>query len=462
MSLSTHRPVKGTTYAVVCPLCYNSMTFECFSEKMYGVRCSACGAMIDLRNPSETLADNDSGVYGATRQSEPVYYAGDVEASTGLSASAQVGELMRCVESEKRRVMPDQMTGETKQAFSAQRNQALAEKFSFFFPVTHAIEYAVFGRVPYAKVGHVRIFRKKIPFYGYVNFCAPRTTTSYAAPSVFALTMFSLFVWFCSHMALDWMPLFLYGEWAVVISFYLLMFRLAYSDPGYVKPGYMEDSAESRCGYQSGNGVPGAHGEMTLRDIESNQRDSIWESVDGVPMERKWCSTCNMYRPVRAAHCYICGLCCYDHDHHCSVIGVCVGRRRIEMFSTFVTTAATACLLPTLVALYALYTHPDLITTTLQMIACAVMVVPLGLFSIFLSMTAVGMWLSCVLEATTRERVQRVYAQKRNPFDRGVLKNLQYHLFQRRVAPSIFDDEFVKKCLRSTEERELGVSVAVM
>lgn len=456
MSLSTHRPVKGTTYAVVCPLCYNPMDFQCASEKMYGVRCNTCGAMIDLRNPSETLDDNDTGVHDGARESEPVFYAGDVEASTGLSASAQVNQLVTNVEAEKRKVMPTQMTGETKQAFSAQRNQALAEKFSFFFPVTYAIEYLVFGNKPYAKLGHVRIFRKRVPLYGYVNFCAPRTTTSYAAPSSFTLVVFILFNWFCGHMALSWMPFYLYVEWVLVFFFYFLMFRLAYSDPGYIKPGYMEDTDVS-----AGKTVSGATGNMTLRDMESNQRESIWENVDGVPMERKWCAPCNMHRPVRAAHCYICGLCCYDHDHHCSVIGVCVGRRRVEMFAAFVTVAATACLLPTFVVIYALCTHGELITTMLEMVACAVLVVPVGLFAMFLSVTAVSMWQSCAQEASTRERIQRVYAQKRNPFDRGVVKNLQYHFLQRRVAPSIFDDDFVKKCARQTEERELGTGVTV-
>ncbi|KAL7699534.1 palmitoyl acyltransferase 4 [Lotmaria passim] len=461
MSLSTHRPVKGTTYAVVCPLCFNPMDFECVSENMYGVRCNVCGAMIDLRHPAETLADDDTGVYdAAARPSEPVYYAGDVEASTGLSASAQVNRLVTNLEAEKRKVMPTHMTGETRQAFSAQRNQALAEKFSFFYPVTYAIEYLVFGNKPYAKLGHVRLFRKKIPFYGHVVFCAPRTTTSYAAPSTFTLTVFILYNWFCSHMALDWMPCYLYIEWVLVFFFYVLMFRLAYSDPGYVKPGYMEDAVDDHE-QQNGKGSAGVKGDMTLRDIENNQRDSIWEGVDGVPMERKWCSTCSMHRPVRAAHCYICGLCCYDHDHHCTVVGVCVGRRRLEMFTAFVTVAATACLLPTLVVLYALYTHSELITTTLQMLACAFLVIPVSLFAALLSITAVSMWLSCAQEASTRERIQRVYAQKRNPFDRGVLKNLYYHLVQRRVAPSIFDDEFIKKCARQTVERELGTGVTV-
>ncbi|KAK7194760.1 palmitoyl acyltransferase 4 [Novymonas esmeraldas] len=463
MSLSAHRPVPGTMYGVVCPVCCNPMDFKCTSEAMYGARCPTCSAMIDLRRPTETLADTDTGVYdgdgsssgggGGGKASPAVYYAGDVEPSTGLSASAQVHHVVRAVEAEKRKVMPAQMTSETKQAFSAQRNQALSEKFSFFFPVTHAIEYLVFGSTPYAKIGHVRIFRKRVPFYGYVNIGAPRTTTSYAAPCTFTFVSFVLFNWFCAHMELEWVAPYYYLEWLLVVLFYGLLFRLAYSDPGYVKPAYMDD--------EGGDTAAAAAGDMTLRDIESNQRASLWETVDGVPMERKWCSTCNMHRPLRAAHCYICGLCCYDHDHHCSVIGVCVGRRRVEMFSMFVTVAASACVVPTMVVLCGWWTHPEKITTLLHTIGCALIVVPLGLFSLFLYFTAFSMWQSITQGTSTRERIQNVYAQKRNPYDRGFFGNLYYHLVQRTVAPSLFDDAFVKRCATRTQERELGTGITV-
>ncbi|KAG5499932.1 hypothetical protein GH5_04069 [Leishmania sp. Ghana 2012 LV757] len=457
MSLSTHRPVKGVTYGVVCPVCCNPMDFECTSERMYGARCPTCAAMVDLRNPAETLPDADTGVYERDAQShETVHYSAEVEPSTGMSASAQVNKLVSSLEAEKRKFMPTQMTGETRQAFSAQRNQALSERFSFFFPVTHAIEYVVFGKKPYAKIGHVRIFRKRIPFYGHVNICAPRTTTAYAAPCTVALAFFVIFTWFCSHMDLEWIAVCYRIESLLLFLFYVLLFRLAYSDPGYVRPGYMDDEGGDTAAVAAS-----AAEDMTLRDIERNQRESIWESVNGVPMERKWCSTCNMHRPVRAAHCYICGLCCYDHDHHCGVLGICVGRRRVEMFSTFVSVATMACTMPTIVVICAVWGYPERITTILQMIACFLLIGPLGLLSIVLVMTAVSMWQSITHESSTRERLQHVYAQKRNPFDRGFFNNLYYHLVQRRVSAPLFDDDFVKKCAMRTQERELGTGVTV-
>ncbi|CAG9577299.1 conserved hypothetical protein [Leishmania major strain Friedlin] len=454
MSLSTHRPVKGITYGVVCPVCCNPMDFECTSERMYGVRCPTCNAMIDLRNPAETLPDTDTGVYeGDTQRIKVVHYSAEVEPSTGMSASAQVNHLVSSVEAEKRKVMPTVMTGETKQAFSAQRQQALAQKFSLFFPVTHAIEYVVFGRKPYAKIGHVRIFRKRIPFYGYVNIGAPQTTTSYSAPCSFAFLLFIPVEWLFAQLELEWILRYYYTELVLIILFYTLLFRLAYSDPGYVKPGYMDDEGGDTA-------AAAAAEEMTLRDIERNQRESLWEDVNGVPMERKWCSTCNMHRPVRAAHCYICGLCCYDHDHHCGVLGICVGRRRVEMFSMFVSVATMMCALPTMIIICALWTNWEKFTAALLAVAFFLVVV-LGALSVLLTMTAVSMWQSITQEASTRERIQHVYAHKRNPYNRGFFKNLYYHLVQRRVAASLFDDDFVKRCALRVQERELGTGVTV-
>ncbi|KAG5500518.1 hypothetical protein JKF63_03612 [Porcisia hertigi] len=458
MSLSTHRPVKGTTYGVVCPVCCNPMDFECLGEAMYGVRCPTCNAMVDLRNPAETLADTDTGVYeGTPGHHKAVHYSAEVEPSVGMFASAQVNRLVERVEAEKRKVMPSQMTGETMQAFAARRSQALLNRFSILFPVTYAIEYVFLGKSPHAKIGNVRIFRKRVPFYGYINICAPSSTTSYATPLTFSFFLFFFFSWFCAHMNLAWMSMCYRIECVLFFLFLFLTFRLAYSDPGYVKPGYMDDE-----GGDTAAAAAAAAGNVTLRDIEYNKRESLWENVDGVPMERKWCSTCSMYRPSRAAHCYICDLCCYDHDHHCGVIGVCVGRRRLEMFFLYVLVSTAACLVPLLVVVCALWTHTEKITSPLHVILCLLAVGTCGALSILLPTTTVSMLLSIIWETSTRERIQQVYANKRNPYNRGFFKNVYYHLVQRRVAASLFDDEFVRKCALRTQVRAPGSGVTVM
>eukprot|EP01060_Flectonema_neradi_P018597 TRINITY_DN25461_c0_g1_i1.p1 TRINITY_DN25461_c0_g1~~TRINITY_DN25461_c0_g1_i1.p1 ORF type:complete len:351 (+),score=41.28 TRINITY_DN25461_c0_g1_i1:48-1100(+) len=62
--------------------------------------------------------------------------------------------------------------------------------------------------------------------------------------------------------------------------------------------------------------------------------DEIVE-FEGVQLVRKWCQTCGMLRPLRAAHCSDCDVCVNEFDHHCVIIGSCVGERTFRFFAMF-------------------------------------------------------------------------------------------------------------------------------
>lgn len=52
----------------------------------------------------------------------------------------------------------------------------------------------------------------------------------------------------------------------------------------------------------------------------------------------KFCMTCNIYRPPRASHCDICGVCIEKLDHHCPWLGTCIGKRNYKQFYLFLFT----------------------------------------------------------------------------------------------------------------------------
>ncbi|GET89939.1 hypothetical protein, conserved [Leishmania tarentolae] len=48
-----------------------------------------------------------------------------------------------------------------------------------------------------------------------------------------------------------------------------------------------------------------------------------------------FCKECQLRRPPRCAHCYQCNVCVLEHDHHCSILGGCVGIRNLRWFTLY-------------------------------------------------------------------------------------------------------------------------------
>mmetsp|Transcript_14967 Transcript_14967/g.45166 ORF Transcript_14967/g.45166 Transcript_14967/m.45166 type:complete len:330 (-) Transcript_14967:1451-2440(-) len=50
---------------------------------------------------------------------------------------------------------------------------------------------------------------------------------------------------------------------------------------------------------------------------------------------QKWCRTCKVWRPPRASHCAVCGVCVKRFDHHCQLVGNCIGNDNHRFFAAF-------------------------------------------------------------------------------------------------------------------------------
>ncbi|CBH17722.1 palmitoyl acyltransferase 9, putative [Trypanosoma equiperdum] len=62
-------------------------------------------------------------------------------------------------------------------------------------------------------------------------------------------------------------------------------------------------------------------------------------------MELVYCRVCNLRRPPRTSHCYECNVCVREHDHHCGVLGGCVGQRTMRWFVLYLISISGACIL---------------------------------------------------------------------------------------------------------------------
>lgn len=58
--------------------------------------------------------------------------------------------------------------------------------------------------------------------------------------------------------------------------------------------------------------------------------------LDGFLIQLKYCDTCNIFRPPRSAHCYICDYCIEKFDHHCPWLGSCVGKKNYFLFMLYI------------------------------------------------------------------------------------------------------------------------------
>lgn len=78
-------------------------------------------------------------------------------------------------------------------------------------------------------------------------------------------------------------------------------------------------------------------------DLEPEEDGSYRKSERGIWMhydfeERcwyKWCRSCKIWRPPRASHCAVCGVCVRRFDHHCQMVGNCIGNDNHRFFAAF-------------------------------------------------------------------------------------------------------------------------------
>lgn len=103
---------------------------------------------------------------------------------------------------------------------------------------------------------------------------------------------------------------------------YIFILDCVFSDPGYQRINVSTDRSDNNEITEDEN--EGKEGEISYKD-EALKR---FEDFN----KRRYCSTCKIYRLPKATHCKFCNRCAKEFDHHCFVVGNCIGERNIKSF----------------------------------------------------------------------------------------------------------------------------------
>lgn len=208
------------------------------------------------------------------------------------------------------------------------------------------------------------------------------------------------------------------------------MILTATTDPGIVPSNRSMDEAEA--------------------DACANMQKSV--TINGVTVPLKWCRTCRIFRPPRAAHCSECNVCVEKFDHHCPWMGQCIGRRNYRFFLGFVISVCALCAYTLVLSAYGAYRAvrlpppnsrpavglpPDFISRVMF-----VAPVPTGLVvftAVIMLCVAPLACYHCSLvcnNTTTAEEIKETYGEH-NPFSRSTVENCHEACCSERGEPRV-------------------------
>lgn len=157
--------------------------------------------------------------------------------------------------------------------------------------------------------------------------------------------------------------------------------------------------------------------------IEANERAGNYEhentyGLTEQRLEQEWCRTCRIWRPPRAAHCYVCQQCVMRLDHHCGLLGNCVGIRNHRFFIAFIFligTGACTLLISTLNWLIQQILYVGWMDEYTWL--ALILLIPFGLASCTTFISYFHLWMM-LMDVTMREK----YGRKRTQYDSSTMK----------------------------------------
>eukprot|EP01062_Namystynia_karyoxenos_P046891 TRINITY_DN35272_c0_g1_i1.p1 TRINITY_DN35272_c0_g1~~TRINITY_DN35272_c0_g1_i1.p1 ORF type:complete len:397 (+),score=45.46 TRINITY_DN35272_c0_g1_i1:79-1269(+) len=111
----------------------------------------------------------------------------------------------------------------------------------------------------------------------------------------------------------------------------VVMFICVLTDPGVIPPGTGADEWPA-LRPERNSAAPALPGWERIQIYEFDKVCRVGEDAHAV---RRYCVACQLLRPPRASHCSVCSNCVDGFDHHCTIIGACIGGRNFRHFFLF-------------------------------------------------------------------------------------------------------------------------------
>ncbi|KAL3868550.1 hypothetical protein ACJMK2_041351 [Sinanodonta woodiana] len=151
----------------------------------------------------------------------------------------------------------------------------------------------------------------------------------------------------CPYLAVKVSPAIPFFGCLFYVFLLCYLFKTSCTDPGFL-PRPTAD--EIRFIAQQRLKSTSQAGEGTSVDnsfkLTTDSRNAVYQQIEvkGRQFKIRFCDTCQMFRPPRASHCSQCNSCVDEFDHHCPVVGNCVGKRNHRYFFIFLIWVVFMCI----------------------------------------------------------------------------------------------------------------------
>ncbi|KAK2649740.1 hypothetical protein Ddye_017229 [Dipteronia dyeriana] len=157
-------------------------------------------------------------------------------------------------------------------------------------------------------------------------------------------------------------------------------------------------------------------------------------TVNGVELKLKYCRICKIFRPPRSCHCAVCDNCVEKFDHHCPWIGQCIALRNYRFYLAFVISALIFFMYIFTFSVLRIHqriekdnigfigllkTCPETLALVSFSFAATCFLGGLAFFHVYL----------IAMNQTAYENFRQRYANSKNPYDKGIIRNYKEVLF---------------------------------